>query len=400
MAVLASRFPYPLEKGDKLRLYHQLRYLADEFDIYLFALTDETPDDASYQEIARYCQRIFVYPDQRAQRNLRVIHQVKDRWPAQVRYFYSPRIHRQFLSDFFRINADVIYCQLYRMTPYLAGIHAPKVLDIMDDFGSIAHLHAENARQLHQRWFWRREHRLIKRYESHLLHEYDHVTVISERDAQNLNPPADVKLSIVRNGIDVSFFQEYPLRDKKPSYDIGFFGNLEYKPNIEGVRYLLQEILPLFRRQQLPIRILIGGKGAENLQWSASDYPEVTFHGWYDDIRSAYYAVRVFVVPLFLGSGMQNKVLEAMACDRPVICTSHVMQGMPMLREYAMVADQPQEFLNHYLTLTQNEKTASKQSGILSVLKHDLTWENQCSILKEILNDTRKSYGWSFTRYH
>lgn len=400
LAVLASRFPFPIEKGDKLRLYHQLKHLGGAYEIYLFALTDEQPSEEEFRQVAQFCQEVYVYRDHKTHRNFRVFKYLKDRWPAQVRYFYSPEIHRQFLVDFFRINADIIYCQLYRMVPYIEDIRAPKVLDVMDNFAAIATLHAEHSRKWLDRLFWRREFQLIHDYESRVLDQFDHITVISERDSQNLGHTRDSQVSIVRNGIDVSYFQSYPDRDKAPEYDIGFFGNLHYKPNREGVRYLIQELLPVLRRHDRQIKILIGGKGAENLKWSTKDYPEVTFHGWYDDIRAAYYAVKIFVVPLFLGSGMQNKVLEAMACGRPVICTSHVIQGMPMLRQYARVADSPDEFLNQYQVLTQNEEVSQKQSATLSVLKNDLTWESQCSVLKQVLDDARRNYGWDITRYH
>lgn len=400
LAVLASRFPYPVEKGDKLRLFYQLKELTDYFDIYLFALAGESLGDLDRKEVDQYCKGVYVYHDKRINRNLRVIGYTKDRWPAQVRYFYSPRIHRRFLHDFFRINADIIYCQLYRMVPYLSGIQAPKVLDVMDNFASIANLHADHSRLIFDRLFWRREYQLINRFESDLQSQFDHLTVISERDAENLNVFDETRITIVRNGIDVDHFQAFPDRNKKPEYDIGFFGNLDYKPNREGVRYLIEEILPVFRKNNLNVKILIGGKGAENLKAKMKAIPEISYHGWYDDIREAYYSVRSFVVPLFLGSGMQNKVLEALACSRPVICTSHVINGMPMLREFVQIADSPVEFLKQYNVLIGKVCSENEQSETLTVLKNDLTWHSQCAILKQVLDDTRENYGWHFTRYH
>ncbi len=400
LAVLASRFPFPVEKGDKLRLYYQLKQLSLDFDIYLFALVDEPVEPQDRQEVEQYCARLFVYRDQRMFRKWRVVTYWKDKWPAQVRYFYSPLIHRIFLKDFFRINADIIYCQLYRMAPYLQGIRAPKVLDVMDNFASIATLHADYSRKFYNRLFWRREYRLITRYERRILSQFDHITVISERDAETLGMRDDKRISIIRNGINVPFFQTYPHREASTKYDFGFIGNMEYKPNIEAVRYLTEQIIPEFRRHGTQVRILIGGKGAENLKHLGRDYPELTFHGWYDDIREAYYSVRMIVVPLFLGSGMQNKVLEALACSLPVICTSHVINGMPMLQEFVHIADRPDEFWNCYNTLVQQPIQTPEQSGILSVLKNELTWEAQCAKLKQVLDDTGKSYAWDFARYH
>ena len=400
LAILASRFPFPVEKGDKLRLYHQLKQLASDFEIYLFALTDEELSMAYRNEVEQYCTGVFVYRDRKVNRNLRVIGYFKDQWPAQVRYFYSPGIHRRFLTDFFKINADIIYCQLYRMAPYLAGIRAPKVLDVMDNFATIATLHADHSRRIHDRLFWKREHDLINRYEDKLLGQFDHITVISERDAQNLNLAPESKVTIVRNGIDIEYFQSYPDKQKEPNYDIGFFGNLEYKPNREGVRYLIQEILPVFQKHNHKVKIVIGGKGAENLRSLGDGHPDVSFHDWYDDIRDAYYSVRTVMVPLFLGSGMQNKVLEALACNRPVICTSHVLNGMPMLRDHVNIADRPDEFLSQYRLSAVKDRIDREQSPTLSVLKNDLTWQSQCAVLKQVLDDTRKNFRWDFTRYH
>lgn len=399
LAVLASRFPYPVEKGDKLRLYHQLKELASAYDIYLFALTDESVEDHYLSEVDQYCTKVFVYKDRSFTRKMRVIGNYMRRWPAQVRYFYSSDIHTAFLKDFFSINADIIYCQLYRMVPYLKGISAPKVLDVMDSFGAIATLHADHSRKWLDRLFWRREHQLIKAYEQQLLNQFDHFTVISERDAESLDFQKRGPVSIVRNGIDVDFFQGYPNTDGEPRYDIGFVGNLDYKPNREGVRYLIKEILPVFRRNDHRITILIGGKGADHIKRIYGDVPEITYHDWYDDIREAYYSARIFVVPLFLGSGMQNKVLEALACNRPVICSSHVIDGMPMLRDYVSVANQPEVFFEKYMELVQEEWGQIKQSGTLSVLKNELTWKAQGTILNKILDDTRRNYEWDFARY-
>lgn len=400
LAVLASRFPYPVEKGDKLRLYHQLKGMSSDYEIYLFALADEPLENNHLSEVDQYCAKVFVYKDRTLHRNMRVVGNYMNRWPAQVRYFYSAQLHKEFLKDFYTINADVIYCQLYRMAPYLMGIKAPKVLDVMDSFGAIATLHADHSRRWYDRMFWKREHHLIKRYEQRLLEQFDHFTVISERDAESLDFQPTRQVSIVRNGIDVDYFQAYKGIHATPEYDLSFIGNLDYKPNKEGVRYLIKEILPVFRRNNCQVKILIGGKGADNISKVYGEIPEVTYHDWYDDIREAYYSARTFVVPLFLGSGMQNKVLEALACDRPVICTSHVINGMPMLKDYVYIADQPEVFFDEYNRLLKEESDPIEQSATLAVLKNELTWEAQGIILNEIIDDTRRNYEWDFARYH
>src|SRR5690625_8026006 len=79
----------------------------------------------------------------------------------------------------------------------------------MDSFATIAQLQAANARYFYERWFWSKEHRIIQRYESQLMDPFHHYTVISERDAELLQLPAEVLVTIIRNGIDVEYFKSY-----------------------------------------------------------------------------------------------------------------------------------------------------------------------------------------------
>src|SRR5690625_1938 len=400
VAVLASRFPYPTEKGDKLRLYFQLKYLATDFDVYLFALSESGISSEDKEEIRQYCKEIFVYEEPESHRRYRVMRNFFDPLPSQVHYFYSIEIRTRFLKDFFRINADVVFCQLYRMSRYLQGIQVPKVLDVMDSFATIAQLQAANARYFYERWFWRKEHRMIQRYESQLMDPFHHYTVISERDAELLQLPAEVPVTIIRNGIDVEYFQSYPNKEMKPAYDMAFIGNMEYKPNIEAVRYIREQLLPYFDENNVKAKFMIGGKGASRLENQFPNHPGLVFHDWYEDIRDAYYDARMFIAPLFLGSGMQNKVLEAMASNRPVVCSSHVIAAMPMLAPYVRVADHPEVYLHHYKQLSDNPFSEEKQNQIFTVLKNELTWESQVEKLKKILNDIGTNYEWNFTRYH
>lgn len=400
LAVLASRFPYPIEKGDKLRLYYQLKHLASDFDIYLFALTETEVLPEHEDEIRQYCTGIFVYRESVRRRRYRVMKNFFDPLPSQVHYFYDPEIRQRFLKDFFSVNADVVFCQLYRMAPYLSGIEVPRVIDVMDSFATIAQLHGSNARWFYERWFWRKEHRLIRWFESAGMDAFHHYTVISQRDADLLELPEGSPVSIIRNGIDVGYFRSFPAKGKPPAYDMAFVGNLEYKPNIEAARYIRQELLPRFEEAGEEVKILIGGKGAAALEKAIAPHPALTYHDWFDDIREAYYDAGIFIAPLFLGSGMQNKVLEAMASGRPVICSSHVIAAMPMLARYVSVADRPEEYLRHYRNLRDNPCTEEKQNEIFAVLRNELTWESQVEKLKCILNDIGKNYEWDFTRYH
>src|SRR5690625_7935783 len=73
----------------------------------------------------------------------------------------------------------------------------------------------------------------------------------------------------------------------KPDYDMAFIGNMEYKPNIEAVRYIREQLLPYFDENNVKAKILIGGKGASRLENQFPNHPGLVFHDWYEDIRDA-----------------------------------------------------------------------------------------------------------------
>src|SRR5690625_4209462 len=131
VAVLASRFPYPTEKGDKLRLYFQLKYLATDFDVYLFALSESGISSEDKEEIRQYCKEIFVYEEPESHRRYRVMRNFFDPLRSQVHYFYSIEICTLFFKDFFIIIVELIIYLCIVLLLYLRGIQVPKVLDVM-----------------------------------------------------------------------------------------------------------------------------------------------------------------------------------------------------------------------------------------------------------------------------
>src|SRR5690625_7346526 len=99
----------------------------------------------------------------------------------------------------------------------------------MDSFATIAQLQAANARYFYERWCWRKEHRMIQRYESQVMDPFHHYTVIYEHDAELLQLPAEVPVTIIRNGIDGECLQSYPNQETIRDDVIDYIGNMQYK---------------------------------------------------------------------------------------------------------------------------------------------------------------------------
>ena len=320
LLVLLSRFPYPLDKGDKLRAYNQLRFLSERHEICLFTLSDEMVTAEAKAAVRPLCRGgVVVHRLRRPGIARNMAWALASGLPLQVGYFYDKLAQRQvdgLLRDF---RPDHVYCQLIRMAEYLRAYahELPMTLDFMDVFS------AGMARRAMQAPLWQRPvlaleaHRLLT-YEAAAFDWFQHHTIISDQDRQLIQHPRRDQIKIVLNGIDTDFFRPQPTVAKE--FDLLFCGNMSYHPNVDAAGFLAEEILPLVRQRHPGARLLVAGTTpAPRVLALASAQVQVS--GWVPDIRTAYASARVFVAPMRVGTGLQNKLLEAMAMALPCVTT-------------------------------------------------------------------------------
>ncbi len=326
LLVLTSRFPYPLEKGDKLRIFHQIRELSRYHEIVLCSLAEEHVQDVDYQEVKQYCSKILILNLNKKTVIFNVLRNILSlpfrlNLPFQVAYFFNKNIKKQVLQIIDAEKPDHIYCQLARMAEYVRHLNLPKTLDYMDAFSMGAARRAESSYWL-KKPFWKIEARKMAEYEAQLAHDFDNLTIISTQDRDVLDFTEKNKIQVVPNGVDTHYFKKNDA-SLPPQYHIAFVGNLGYYPNVEATKYLVYQILPLLLTHIPDIKILIAGARptAEVLNLSNKN---VTVKGWLKDIRTAYSDAQIFVAPLYHGSGQQNKILEAMSMGLPCVTTSLV----------------------------------------------------------------------------
>lgn len=320
LLVLLSRFPYPLDKGDKLRAYHQLRYLAERHEICLFALTDEDVTAEAEAAVRPLCQGgLVVHRLRRAAIARNMMRALATGRPLQVGYFHDGAAQRRLDDLLFAFRPAHIYCQLIRMADYLRP-HVGRwsmTLDYMDVFSAGVARRAAQAPQW-QRPVLALEARRLLAYEAAAFAWFRHHTIISDQDRQLIPHPDRARIQLVLNGIDTDFFQPQPTAAKE--YDVLFCGNMSYHPNVDAACFLAEEIMPLVRQRQPGARLLVAGTTpAPRVQALASAH--VVVSGWVPDIRAAYAAARVFVAPMRVGTGLQNKLLEALAMHLPCVTT-------------------------------------------------------------------------------
>lgn len=317
LVVLTSRIPYPLEKGDKLRIFHQIKHLSKSNEICLICL-NESSDEIDTSVLEELVTELHIIPLAKWKIPFRLFFAFFHNLPFQVEYFLERKNKKKIEAIIQDFNPNHIYCQLIRTSEYVKDLFQfDKTLDYMDAFSAAAMRRAKTEKGF-RKLFWKIENERVKKYERSIYDYFNQHSIITEQDRNLLAIPSNKKISIVPNGVDTGHFENSHISKK---YDIVFAGNMNYPPNIAAAIFLVEEILPKLKSQFQNVTVLIAGANpsAEVLNLESES---VTVSGWMNDIREAYCESRVFVAPMFIGAGMQNKILEAMSSELPVITTT------------------------------------------------------------------------------
>jgi sugar transferase (PEP-CTERM/EpsH1 system associated) len=383
--MLLSRVPYLLDKGDKLRAFYQLQKLSEKHEIILFALADETdPLEEATQELQKYCREVYLFMRPKVSIFRNVAGAFRNKKPIQVNYFYDAKAQNQIDQLITEYQPDHIYCQLIRMAEYVRHVKSiPKTLDYMDAFSKGMQRRAEIA-PFYLKPVFALEALRLKKYEAAVFPDFRYKTIISRQDRDFIAHPRHKDITIVPNGIQTSYF--HPL-DLPQQYDLVFTGNMNYAPNIEAATFLVKKVLPLVKEQFPEIKILLAGANP-SYQVQTLQSAHVTVSGWMPDIREAYASARVFVAPLFIGSGVQNKVLEAMAMKVPCVTTQLVNNGVGAANNcHLLVANTPAEFARHICSLLTNpELTEQLTKRALDFVHENYSWSKAVAPLEQVFD--------------
>lgn len=376
---LTSRFPYPLTKGDKLRAFHQIKELARWHEIHLISIVDEDPSKKHLDQLNELTSSLHIIQITPAERYISLMKALVSGIPFQIAWFYSTKIHRIIKKISVEIQPDHCFCQLTRMAEYTKDLPYPKTLDYMDCFGLGMERRAAIATGLTS-FIYKLEAQRMIRYEEKAANHFDHLTIISTQDKSQFTFPAAKNIHVVSNGISDDFFTYKAKTDKK--YDLVFVGNMSYLPNVESVEYLVYKILPLLNND---LSLLIAGTDpAPAVMRLASE--NIHISGWVEDIRRSYAEAKLFVAPMWSGTGQQNKILEAMAMGIPCITTKVVNNAIGARQDEEIVlAETPEEFAIAIQKLLSDSKLYTKISTNAKIfVKQNFDWKQNGMILSSI----------------
>ncbi|MCF8297402.1 MAG: glycosyltransferase [Saprospiraceae bacterium] len=315
--VLLPRVPYPLEKGDKLRAFHQVKQLSKNNEIILCALNDSKLHIDAIVKLKPFCESIYFINISLCRRLVNIVKALFNGNPLQIGYFYNNKAQRRIDSIIKEKNPEHIYCQLIRTAEYVKNLNIPKTLDYQDVFSAGIERRIEKAKGL-KKILFKLEHNRLLKYEEEIFDYFNNKTIISKPDQQLIPHIERDKIHIIPNGVDYDFFKPF---ESEKKYDILFTGNMGYPPNINSVVFLAKKILPEVHKKNPEVNLVIVGANP-HISVKALKSEKIIVTGWVKDMREFYAQSKIFIAPMQIGTGLQNKLLESMAMKLPCITSN------------------------------------------------------------------------------
>lgn len=326
---LTHRFPYPPDKGDRIRNYHILAWLARRATVDLACLDDglDAATDGVLRELA---DRVAVVRLRRSSRWARAAWALATGRTVSEGAFASSeltRLLRGWASD---NRYDAVLASASSLVPYLrlpefAGI--PTVVDFVD-VDSQKWLDYASASSGPRAWLYRTEGKRLHRVEREATKWARGVLLVSEAESNLLRHACDApNVHTVPNGVDLEHFRSGGEAVESARTCV-FVGALDYRPNVDGVCWFCREVWPEIHRLRPGASLLLVGRQPVPSVRRLAAVPGVEVVGQVPDVRPYLERAGVVVVPLRLARGVQNKVLEAMAMSKATVASPQSLAGL------------------------------------------------------------------------
>ncbi len=384
--VILSRFPYPLEKGDKLRAYHQLAHLHKHMEVTLCCLTDKNPTEDELAAVHSICSELHVFKLNRIKQLFRLAYALFSSKPFQVHFFYQKSIAEKIKTVIQESAPDHIFAQLIRTSEYVKHFHeVPKTLDYMDALNKNYSRRIKKSRGL-RKFLVKEEAKRLISYE-HLIFDYfEHHTIISEQDKRLIYHEKRDDIQVIPNGVDFDYFSSNQEGEKKT--DLLFTGNMGYLPNQDAAFFLAQEVMPALWKIDSDITLTLAGASPSSELLSLAE-KRIRVTGWVEDMRDEFNSSHIYIAPMRQGTGLQNKLLEAMSMELPCITTSlanNALHAIP--NEHLYVYENTEHLVSLVMHLLGDEKAREEMGAkARAFILENYSWESANKKLSELITN-------------
>jgi len=390
LVVLAHRVPFPPNKGEKLRTFHQIEELVHKgHSVTVLAPYDDDAELANAKALAEkfsidvICKKL---PNKFWRLGMAVL---KNRSFSETN-FYSNELMETLRDKL--VDADVLLLTASSLANYvreLSNVENIKLLmDFMDVDSDKWQQYADESNVL-KCLLYSREAKKICLLEQEVAKTFDTCFVIANTEKQLFERKVSQEgtLRVLGNGIDQSLFSP---NYRKPSNTVNFLfsGVMDYKPNIDAVLWFVQHCWDDIKAKVPNAKLTIAGMNPSSAIAKLAHAEDIEITGFVEDIKPYFDQAHIFIAPFQIARGVQNKVLQAMACALPVISTPLGAEGiLCMHNKDIIIADRATSFANQAIELSNNVELRERVGQqALATINNNYAWGSVLKPLTEIIS--------------
>lgn len=358
----------------RVRPYNLIRYLAARgHEITLLTLYTSPAERDDVKALRSFCREVYALPLPQWRSVANSLLALPTHLPLQAVYCWQPALSH-LAQELTRRDGgfDLAHVEHLRGARYGLDLmkrnggasgssrRLPVVWDSVDCITLLFRQAAGQSRRLLSRWLTHFELGRTRRYEGWLTGQFDRVLVTSPHDRDELvgltrGGALSAHVRVIPNGVDLEYYTPQNGDVPRDPATLVISGKMSYHANVTMAVTFVEEVLPLIWQRHPEVRLVIVGKDPTAEVRALGRPPVIEVTGTVADIRPYLHRATVAVAPIQYGAGIQNKVLEAMACGLPVVTTSRAVSALAVeAGREVLIADTPQEFAASVIRLLED----------------------------------------------
>jgi sugar transferase (PEP-CTERM/EpsH1 system associated) len=386
--VVSAHLPFPPRWGFGTRVYQLMRQISSRHDATLLCYAP--PGDENVTALRREVDVEAVAREHQSvlRKRLTQLRSLASRLPYDCYTTHSRAMQEAIDRLFAERSFDVVQLESTLLRPFRLPTGTTVVLDEHNvDYEVYARMHASERQPL-RRWYYRSQNRRFRRYEQRTWQEVSACVMTSDREAEIVRRYApDTLVATVPNGVDVDYFR--PADEPVEPHSLVFNGVLDYRPNSDGVQFLVDEVLPLLRERWPDVKLTVVGRGS-TAAVEALRRQGVDATGEVPDVRPYLRRAAVVVVPIRMGSGTRLKVVEGLALGKALVSTTVGHEGVDVSGDqHLLIGDDAETFAAQVGRLFEDPALGERlgRAG-RELMVREYSWDSAGRRLEDV-------YGWA-----
>lgn len=363
--IVTPYLPYPGADGGGTVMFNVIRNLSERHEVVCLSFSRER-DLVRLSQLEPFCLKVITVPlpgvtdgsiffafANLAMRALHNLLSLMTCTPVVVRKCMSRSMAREIRSAVENHRPDLVHFCFPQMAHYVEECQGvPTVIDTVDVALLGVLRRAKSARSILVKAYYLLQWRFWVRYESRWFPRFGKVLTVTSQDGEALKKVLP-QLDVYDRAIAVDI-QPEPAAMPEPGCRIGFLASFAHQPNVDAALFFADTIFPLVRQHLSDAEFVVAGRNPPT-SLLQKDGAGITCIGYVEDVPTFYGSVDLVVAPILYGGGIKIKVLEAMACGRPVVTTTIGAEGIAEADDGVLViADEPTQFAAEVIKLLED----------------------------------------------